>query len=86
MTLGMKPGDECCRCREESVEKEYEPVRNWADGQSWPQAAESRWIHVSRLLSRWMVGCVAKQAFPRALSDVQVSFGLDDSMTASLAR
>ena len=84
--MKLPVGARCCTCREESVEKVVTTLANFTLGTAWHLAAESRWIHVTRLLLRFLLSSIGKRSLPRALSDLQVHYKLDMSMEAVLSR
>ena len=70
--VDMKPiGSRCCSSREQSVEQVVVPILDYFFGQSWDVAAVSRWVHVSKLLKRFFIGCLAADLLPHALRDLK---------------
>ena len=83
----MNPiGSRCCSSREQSVEQVVAPILDYFFCQSWDVAAVSRWVHASKLVKRFFIGCLAADLLPHALRDLKAHWDLSDSMESILAR
>lgn len=85
--LRLSVGQPCCETRADSVDKVCVCLLNYFFGQIWEVAAVSRWVHVSKLMKKYFLGCVLRRVFPRALSDLKVFWGINAaSLEGALAR
>ena len=79
-------GTPCCDSEGEAFEKTHTPVHNVIFGRAWDQAAESRWLHVTKILKRWMLASVSTYVLPGSVKHMQIHWRIDEGMIASLTR
>lgn len=81
--LGKEVGEPCCESREESVDKVCLCIVDFFFGQGWEVAAVSRWVHVSKLMRRFFLGCALQCVLPRALRDLKTNWGITSTTLES---
>ena len=82
----MPVGGPCCARIEDSHDKVFIPMHNVLFGHGWSIAAESRWVHILRLLLRIFIASVGTGMLPQLLVALQLFWRVEESMAAQLAR
>ena len=76
----------CCDSRKCSVEVVTVALTNLMVHRVWERSAQSRWTYLLNMLKRAAFGFAAGRILPRALSDMQICWKVDQSMTTLLEK